>query len=121
MLKYILYVVLALDSVSAYLIARIPEISFFLSTALMFFASDYIMEYFLKKSLRKMSFVTRTIIFLFYGLLVLPVLCTACALFLQNAVFYPYQKWIVLVLLASFLFVGILLSIRYNMKIKLKL
>ncbi|MCX6007071.1 MAG: hypothetical protein NTZ34_07410 [Chloroflexi bacterium] len=115
------YNVLALDSVPAYLIARIPEISFFLSTALMFFASDYIMEYFLKKSLRKMNFVTRTIIFLVYGLLVLPVLCTACALFLQNTLLYPYQGWIVLVLLASFLFVGIMLSIRYNMKVKLRL
>jgi len=68
-----------------------------------------------------MNFVTRTIIFLFYGLLVLPVLCTACALFLHNAVLYPYQGWIVLVLLVSFLFVGIMLSIRYNMKVKLKL
>ena len=113
--------VIALDSVSGYLIARIPEISFLLSTVLMFFASDYIMEYFLRKSLKKMNFVTRTIIFLFYGLLVLPVLCTAGALFLRNAVLYPYQRWIVLVLLASFLFVGILLSIRYNMKVRLKI
>ncbi len=115
------YDTVALDSVPAYLIARIPEISFLLSTVLMAFASDYIMEYFLKKSLKKMNFVTRTIIFLFYGLLILPALCTACALFLQNTLLYPYQKWIVPVLLASFLFVGILLSIRYNMKVKLKL
>jgi hypothetical protein len=116
-----IYNSIALDSVPAYLIAKIPEISFLLYTILIAFASDYIMEYFLKKSMKKMNFVTRTIIFLLYGLLVLPVLCTACALFLQNTVLYPYQKWIVLVLLASFLVVGILLSIRYNMKVKLKL
>jgi len=115
------YNIVSLDSVPAYLVARIPEISFLLSTVVIAFTSDYIMEYFLKKSLKKMNFITRTIIFLFYGLLVLPALCTACALFLQNAVLYPYQKWIVAVLLASFLLVGILLSIRYNMRLKLKL
>jgi hypothetical protein len=115
------YNMLALDSVPAYLIDKIPEISFFLSTILMFFGSDYIMEYFLKKSLKKMNFVTRTIIFLFYGLFALPALCTACAFFLQDAILYPYQNWIVPVLLASFLSVGILLSIRYNMKLRLKL
>ncbi len=114
------YNMVSLDSLPAYLIARIPEISFLLSTVLMFFASDYIMEYLLKKSLKKINFVSRTIIFLLYGLIILPALCTACALFLQNAILYPYQRWIVLVLLASFLFVGIMLSIRYNMKIRFK-
>jgi hypothetical protein len=115
------YYITALDSIPVYLIDRIPEISFLLSTILIAFASDYIMEYFLKKSLRKMNFITRTIIFLFYGLIVLPALCTACALFLQNSILYPYQKWIVLVLLAFFLCVGILLSIKYSMKVNLKL
>jgi hypothetical protein len=115
------YNIPALDSIPGYLVAKIPEISFLLSTVLIAFANDYIMEYFLKKSLKKMSFIIRTIIFLLYGLLVLPVLCTGCALFLQSAVLYPYQKWIVLVLLACFLLVGILLSVRYNMKLKLKL
>jgi hypothetical protein len=113
------YNIFSLDSVPAYLVVKIPEISFLLSTVVIAFASDYIMEYFLKKGLKKMKFVTRTIIFLFYGLIILPALCTACALFLQNAVLYPYQRWIVPVLLAAFLFVGILLSIRYNMKFKL--
>ena len=110
-----------LDSIPPYLITRIPEISFFLATILMFFISDYIMEYFLKKGLKKINFVTRTITFLLYGLIVLPALCAACAIVLQNVVLYPYQKWIVLVLLAFFLFLGILLSMRYNMKIRLKL
>jgi hypothetical protein len=112
---------LTLESIPAYLVARIPEMSFLLSTILMFFASDYIMEYFLKKSLKRMNFVTRTVIFSLYGLIALPALCTACALLLQNAVLYPYQKWIVAILIASFLLVGILLSIRYNMRLKLKL
>jgi len=110
-----------LDSIPAYLVARIPEISVFLSTILMFFGSDYIMEYFLKKSLKKMNFLSRTIIFLLYALLVLPVLCTVCAVFLQNTLLYPCQSLIVVVLLASFLFIGMLLSIRYNMRVKLKL
>ena len=77
--------------------------------------------YFLKKSLKRMNFITRTVIFSLYGLIALPALCTAFALLLQNAVLYPYQKWIVSVLIASFLLVGILLSIRYNMRLKLKL
>jgi hypothetical protein len=111
---------LSLESIAAYLIAKIPEISFLLSTILMFFVSDYITEYLLKKSLKKMSFVVRTIVFLLYGLIVLPALCTGFAFFLQNTVLYPNQKWIVLVLLVSFLIVGILLSIRYSMKVKLK-
>ena len=50
------YNALALDSIPTYLVARIPEISFLLSTILIAFASDYIMEYFLKKSLKKMNF-----------------------------------------------------------------
>jgi len=111
----------SLESLPAYLTTRIPEISFFVATILMFFISDYIMEFFLKKSLKKINFVTRTIIFILYGLIVLPGLCAVCALFLQNAVLYPYQRWIVLVLLAFFLFVGILLSLRYNMKVRMKL
>lgn len=112
---------LTLVSFPAYLVEKIPEISFFLSTMLMFFVGDYIMEYFLKNNLKKMNFITRTIIFLLYALILLPALCTICAVFLQNTVLYPYQKWIVAVLLASFLFVGIMLSIRYSMKVKLKL
>ena len=112
---------ITLDSVPTYLVDKIPEISFLLATVLIFFASDYIMEYFLKKSLKRMNFVTRTIIFLIYGLLILPVLSTVCALFLQNSVLYPLQRWIVMVLLASFLLVGILLNIRYNMKVRLKI
>jgi hypothetical protein len=114
------YNTITFDSVSAYLVARIPEISFLLSTMILFFLGDYIMEYLLKSNLKKMSFILRTIVFLLYGLLILPALCTACAFFLQNAVLYPNQRSIVLVLLASFLIVGILLTVRYNMKLKLK-
>ena len=112
---------ITLDSVQRYLVEKIPEISFLLATVLMFFGSDYIMEYLLKKSLKKLNFITRTIIFLLYGLLMLPALCTACAVFLQNSVLYPFQGWIVPVLGTFFLLCGILLSIRYNMKLGLKL
>ena len=52
---------------------------------------------------------------------VLPALCTGCAFILQNSVLYPFQGWIVPVLGAFFLFCGIMLSIRYNMKLGLKL
>lgn len=107
------------DSVSAYLVEKIPEISFFLSTVLMFFGSDYMMETFLKKGMKKVNFITRTIIFLLYGLLALPALCTACAIFLQNSVLYPCRGWILPVLVAFFLLFGILLNVKYNMKPRL--
>ena len=105
---------------SDYLIARIPEISYFLSSALMIFASDYIMGRLLIQRLRKMTFLVRTSLFLLYGLFVFPTLTALGAFSLRELVLNPFKEWIILVLVLSFIFIGILLSIRYNMKIKLK-
>jgi hypothetical protein len=103
-----------------YLIARIPEISYFLSSALMIFASDYIMGRFLIRRLRKLTFLARTSLFLLYGLFMFPALVGLGAFVLREAVLYPFKEWIILLLVVFFLFIGVLLSIRYNMKIKLK-
>jgi hypothetical protein len=110
-----------LNSASDYLIARIPEISYFLSCALMILASDVIMGRFLIKRLRKQGFVSRTFLFLLYGLLILPAFTTLGALLLRELVLNPFKEWIILVLVISFLFIGVFLSLRYNMKIKMKL
>jgi hypothetical protein len=105
---------------SDYLIARIPEISYFLSSALMIFASDFIMGRVLIRRLRKLPFLTRTTFFLLYGLLVFPALTTLGAFSLRELVLNPFKEWIILVLAVAFIFIGILLSLRYNMKMKLK-
>jgi hypothetical protein len=105
---------------SDYLIARIPETSYFLSSALMIFASDFIMGRLLIRRLRKLAFLARTSLFLLYGLFVFPTLTALGAFSLRELVLTPFREWIILVLIISFFFIGILLSIRYNMKIKLK-
>jgi hypothetical protein len=109
-----------LHSVTDYLIARIPEISYFLSAALMILASDYIMERLLIRRLRKSTFLARTSLFLFYGLLVFPALTALGAFLLRELALNPFKEWIILVLVVSFFFIGVLLSVRYNMKIRLK-
>lgn len=105
---------------SDYLIARIPEISYFLSSALMIFVSDYIMERLLIRRLRRLTFLARTCLFLLYGLFMFPTLTALGALVFREAVLNPFKEWIVLLLVVFFFFIGILLSIRYNMKIRLK-
>jgi hypothetical protein len=106
---------------SDYLIARIPEISYFLSSALMIFTSDFIMGRLLIRRLRKMTFLVRTSLFLLYGLFVFPTLTVLGAFSLRDLVLDPFKEWIILVLVVSFFFIGILLSLRYNMKTKLKI
>ena len=59
--------------------------------------------------------------FLVYGLLILPVFSTFCALFLQDSLLYPYQQWIAPVLLAAFLLTGILVSVRHTMAFRIRL
>ena len=108
------------NSVSNQLIARIPEISYLLSSVLMLFASDYIMERLLIRRLRKVNFIARTFLFVLYGLLILPALTTIGALLLRVLALNPFKEWIILVLVICFFFVGVLLSIRYNIKMKLK-
>jgi len=108
------------NSVSDSLIARIPEISYLLSTIFMIFISDYIIGNLLIRRLKKMGFITRTFLFVFFGLLILPGLTTLGALLLRDLVLDPFKDWIILVLVICFFLIGVFLSIRYNMKIKLK-
>jgi len=113
------YNLTGVDSLSAHLVARIPEISYLLSSILMIFASDYVIGNLLIRKLKKIGFITRTCLFLFFGLLILPSLTAIGALLLRNLVLDPFQEWIILVLIICFFFIGVFLSIRYNMKIKL--
>ncbi len=108
------------DSASNYLTARIPEISYLLSSVLMIFASDYIMERFLIRIMRKQNFIARTVLFLLYGLLVLPALIALGALLLRVLALDPFKENIIVVLAISFFLIGVILSIRYNMKMKFK-
>jgi len=105
---------------SDYLIARIPEISYFLSSALMIFVSDYIVGRLLIRRLRKLTFLVRTCLFLFYGLFMFPTLTALGAFVLRESVLNPFKEWIILLLVVFFVFIGVLLSLRYNMKIRLK-
>jgi hypothetical protein len=113
------YNLTGVDSISDHLVARIPEISYLLSSILMIFASDYIIGNLLIQKLRKMGFITRTGFFLLFGLLILPGLTAAGAFLLRDLVLDPFKEWIILVLVICFFLIGVFLSIRYNMKIKL--
>lgn len=106
---------------SNYLVDRIPEISYLLSTALMLFVSDFILEWFLIQRLRRLTFIARTGLFLAYGLFLFPPLTAIGASFLREMVLYPYKEWIILLIIIFFSFFGILLNIRYNMKMRLKI
>jgi hypothetical protein len=108
------------DSVSDYLIERIPEMSFLLSSILMIFVSDYLFGHFLLRRLKKMAFITRTALFVLYGLVALPAMITLFATSLRVYLLEHFRNDILLVLAISFVLVGVLLSIRYNMRIRLK-
>ncbi len=109
-----------LDSLSQHFIDRIPEISYLLSTILMLFVGDYIIGKMLIRRLRRMDFVSRTVIFLLCGLVALPGLTALGAQAFRDWVLAPYKDWIIVILSLYFLFVGIVLSIKYNMKMGLK-
>jgi hypothetical protein len=108
-------------SITDHLIARIPEISFILSSTFMIFAGDYLLGNVFVRSLKKMDFISRTFVFMLIGLIMFPALTTLGAYVLRELVLEPFKDWIILVLVITFLIVGILLSLRYNMKIKLKI
>ena len=109
------------NSVSDHFIARIPEISYLLSAIFMIFVSDYIIGNLLIRRLKKMGFITRTLLFVFFSLLILPSLTVLGALLLRNLVLDPFKDWIILVLMICFFLIGIFLSLKYNMKMKVKL
>jgi hypothetical protein len=111
----------AFHSITDQLIDRIPELSYLLSTIFMIFTGDYIITHFLLKTLRKMGFITRTLFFMFLSLIIFPTLTAVGALLLRNLVLDPFKDWIILVLAICFFIVGILLSMKYNLKTKIKL
>ena len=108
------------NSITDHLIARIPEISFILSSTFMIFTGDYLIGNVLVRSLKKMDFISRTLVFVLIGLLIFPAFTTVGAFLLRELVLEPFKEWIILVLVIAFLFIGVLLSLRYNMKIRLK-
>ncbi|HLC23905.1 MAG TPA: hypothetical protein VJL08_05645, partial [Dehalococcoidia bacterium] len=57
-------------------------------------------------------------VFVVYGLVVLPGLTIAGASVLRIIVLEPLRGWLTLTLVVSFLIVGVLLSIKYNMKLR---
>lgn len=67
-----------------------------------------------------MAFITRTALFVLYGLMVLPPMITLFATSLRVYLLEHFQNDILLVLVMSFVLVGVLLSIRYSMRIRLK-
>ncbi len=108
------------DGVSNYLVGKIPEISYFLSSILMVFGSDYLMGRVLLRRLKKSNFLSRTVMFVLYSLLALPALTAAGAYLLREMILAPFKEQIALVMAVFFLFTGVLLSARYNMKMGLK-
>ena len=67
-----------------------------------------------------MGFFSRTILFILLGIILLPGLTTLGAFLIRDLVLEPYKDWIIVVLLICFFLIGLFFSIRYNMKIKLK-
>ncbi len=110
----------AVQSVTQYLAGHVWEISYLLSTVLMFFGGDIIMEKVLLKRLKQWHFLKRTLAFVLYGLVLLPALTVGGAALLRAFVLEPLQDRILPVLLVSFLATGISLSVKYNMKPRLK-
>ncbi len=87
----------------------------------MIFAGDFVMEFILIGWLRELGFINRTVFFLLYALVALPALTTLGAYLLRIRVLDRYQGWILVELAISCLIVGVLLSARYNMKMKFKM
>lgn len=107
-----------MNSLSSFLTSHIPETSYLLSSILMFFGSDMIMERALIRRMRRMPFLTRTLVFVFYGLVILPALTISGAYVLRTILLEPLSDWLPLTLTISFLVIGLLLSVRYNMKLR---
>jgi hypothetical protein len=104
-------------SLSAYLVAHISEISYFLATILMFFGGDFLMVR-MVRHMRKMAFLTRTLVFIICGIVMLPGLTIAGAYLLRKEVLEPLKDRLILTLAVCFIIVGLLLSFKYNMKLK---
>lgn len=84
----------------------------------MIFVSDLIMGRLFLKRLRKMSFLSRTFAFVLFWLVAMPGLTILSAMLLKSVLLGPMKNWIIIDLAVAFLFTGILLCLKYNMKIK---
>ncbi len=109
-----------LDSIAGFLFARIQEISFLIASMLMLFTSDLIMGRVLLRRLKKSNFFTRTLVFVLYCLLALPAMTTGTAYLLRALLLTPLRKYIIVIIVLSFVVTGVILSLRYNMRMKLK-
>lgn len=78
----------------------------------MLFGGDLIMERILLRRLKRLTLLSRTLVFVLYGSLALPGLTLAGAAILRAVVLEPLKDWIALVLTISFLLTGILLSFK---------
>jgi len=86
----------------------------------MIFIGDFVIGNVFVKRMRRMGFFSRTILFILLGIILLPGLTTLGAFLIRDLVLEPYKDWIIVVLLICFFLIGLFFSIRYNMKIKLK-
>jgi peptidoglycan/LPS O-acetylase OafA/YrhL len=103
--------------VTEYLDSKITEISYTMATVLMLFAGDYLTEVLIIKNIRNRNLLARTGLFLGYTLLALPMLTVASARALESLVLEPLQGYLWILLLVFFLFSGVLLSLKYRMKL----
>lgn len=109
------------NSISRPLIDLIPEVSYLIATVLIIFASDFVAERVLIGYLKKMTFFTRTVVFLLWGLAALPAATAGLAFLLRRFILQPYSNWIILLLAGFFLLIAVLLNVRYNIKMKFKI
>ncbi|MBI2957614.1 MAG: hypothetical protein HYY32_02105 [Chloroflexi bacterium] len=84
----------------------------------MVFLSDQLMGRVLIKRLKKLTFFSRTAVFVAYSLLALPAMTIAGAALLRYTVLEAFQEWMLPALALAFLLTGVLLSSRYNMRLK---
>ncbi len=100
-----------------FLDSRITEVSYTMASVLMLFAGDYMTDRFVIRRIRKRNILVRTVLFLAYVLLVLPLLTISTAQGLASLVLEPYRSQLWLILLGFFVLCGVLLSLKYRMKL----
>jgi hypothetical protein len=102
--------------ITDFLASRATEISFGMATILVLFAGDYLTNRFLIKRIRKLNVLIRTIVFLCYVLLALPLVTVFSARVLAVLVLAPLGGYAWALLAGFFLLSGVLFSLKYRMK-----
>jgi hypothetical protein len=103
--------------ITDFLVSRVTEISFGMATILVLFSGDYLTDRFLIKRIRKRNVLIRTIVFLCYVLLALPLLTVFSARVLAALVLAPLGGYLWVLLAGFFMLSGVLVSLKYRMKI----